>query len=121
MLLCEICQRYNLESYSQLEQTKKIIQESCVRYVKDTILRAIHNMNERNDVMLKLCEICQRYNLESYSQQQVAAFAALYSCVRYVKDTILRAIHNIEFRLRFLLQLCEICQRYNLESYSQLC
>ncbi len=43
----------------------------------------------------ELCEICQRYNFESYSQLQCRILVNLLCCVRYVKDTISRAIHNL--------------------------
>ena len=171
VLLCEICQRYNLESYSQHGGDAQSPGKGCVRYVKDTILRAIHNRNDhavsqgrvvwdmskiqswelfttQMDVFLRLyqlCEICQRYNLESYSQLLSSVVLGEKSCVRYVKDTILRAIHNLYLTpLTFkrvvwdmskiqswelfttmawngwvVPSLCEICQRYNLESYSQ--
>gem|GEM_PF-3340622 len=92
--LCEICQRYNFESYSQRDDGEEYDVECCVRYVKDTISRAIHNSSTAWVSVLWLCEICQRYNFESYSQHPVGIHPAL-------------------------LELCEICQRYNFESYSQ--
>ena len=143
--LCEICQRYNFESYSQRKCSTYFDNWSCVRYVKDTISRAIHNRLVMCRYMAKLCEICQRYNFESYSQLFRLVWQAMPGCVRYVKDTISRAIHNgrakriddgsvvwdmskIQFRELFTTEccsgspareLCEICQRYNFESYSQ--
>ena len=118
--LCEICQRYNFESYSQLSYKQFFKISSCVRYVKDTISRAIHNEDTSkivyeivvwdmskiqfrelfttlikvSPVYLMLCEICQRYNFESYSQLEIVQPGTKKGCVRYVKDTISRAIHN---------------------------
>ena len=94
--LCEICQRYNFESYSQHQAGDAFSCARCVRYVKDTILRAIHNDSALHRIYLQLCEICQRYNLESYSQLGNILCRITNCCVRYVKDTILRAIHNLE-------------------------
>ena len=45
-------------------------------------------------MLMKLCGICQRYNLESYSQRNSDVIEMVGRCVGYVKDTILRAIHN---------------------------
>ena len=41
--LYSICQRYNFESNLQLPEWVIVICESCIRYVKDTILKAIYN------------------------------------------------------------------------------
>ena len=41
----------------------------CIRYVKDTILKAIYNYRLRMAVLLLLYSICQRYNFESNLQQ----------------------------------------------------
>ena len=117
--LCEICQRYNFESYSQPKNASYFTEDSCVRYVKDTISRAIHNVKLVGGVVLRLCEICQRYNFESYSQQRRLGDWLRGGCVRYVKDTISRAIHNEITAFTLVITLCEICQRYNFESYSQ--
>ena len=116
-LLFSICQRYNFESKSQLETMNSPTTKNCFRYVKDTILKANHNLK-----------------------------SALIQWTIYVKDTILKANHNhyhlILFsdrtvfdmsKIQFWKQittnriitpetsrLFSICQRYNFESKSQL-
>ena len=144
---------------------------SCFRYVKDTILKAIHNSGaEANDGCIvvsdmskiqfwkqfttvykatkkknELFQICQRYNFESNSQHKTPYRRTRIGCFRYVKDTILKAIHNlyifnlewcyvvsdmskIQFWKQFTTwnttftaigKLFQICQRYNFESNSQ--
>ena len=144
-LLCEICQRYNFESYSQL----RFIFAVSVNVVWDMSkiqFRKLFTTNLcRLEARRRLCEICQRYNFESYSQRGINSPQSAPCCVRYVKDTISKAIHNrivrnvfgtavvwdmskIQFRKLFTTsewlgasfwRLCEICQRYNFESYSQ--
>ena len=42
----------------------------------------------------QLYSICQRYNFESNLQPVVYHFQAALRCIRYVKDTILKAIYN---------------------------
>ena len=41
-----------------------------------------------------LYSICQRYNFESNLQQMATEILGDISCIRYVKDTILKAIYN---------------------------
>ena len=41
--LYSICQRYNFESNLQLRQEGIFFVDCCIRYVKDTILKAIYN------------------------------------------------------------------------------
>ena len=42
-----------------------------------------------------LYSICQRYNFESNLQPRRLRIKYFFSCIRYVKDTILKAIYNI--------------------------
>ena len=42
-----------------------------------------------------LYSICQRYNFESNLQHAVDATRLPICCIRYVKDTILKAIYNL--------------------------
>ena len=44
--------------------------------------------------MRSLYSICQRYNFESNLQLLFACIFFIFSCIRYVKDTILKAIYN---------------------------
>ena len=67
----------------------------CIRYVKDTILKAIYNLTRADD-------------------------SAELGCIRYVKDTILKAIYNTTLYFIFFILLYSICQRYNFESNLQL-
>ena len=120
--LYSICQRYNFESNLQLFGCILQLGGSCIRYVKDTILKAIYNANNaryflQNAVfdMSKiqfwkqfttasvkgtyanlLYSICQRYNFESNLQRHNDRRKQVKSCIRYVKDTILKAIYNFD-------------------------
>ena len=44
-----------------------------------------------------LYSICQRYNFESNLQQILKKNLFVAGCIRYVKDTILKAIYNNKF------------------------
>ena len=119
--LYSICQRYNFESNLQ-PRVRNLDQVSrCIRYVKDTILKAIYNKKKMyilwvvavfdmskiqfwkqfttNTEMWNrqnaLYSICQRYNFESNLQPLIRIIVFASSCIRYVKDTILKAIYNI--------------------------
>ena len=170
-MLYSICQRYNFESNLQhvYGRIKTIL--CCIRYVKDTILKAIYNSFYGNRLLLcavfdmskiqfwkqfttrdllqenrvKLYSICQRYNFESNLQHIRIWIISLFCCIRYVKDTILKAIYNareygilssfavfdmskIQFWKQFTTYICasqwhislySICQRYNFESNLQ--
>jgi len=65
-----IRQRYNFESNSQLSMFIIELGLAVFQYVKDTILKAIHN-------------------------EYVFHLAAYLAVFQYVKDTILKAIHSI--------------------------
>ena len=166
-----ICQRYYSESNSQQWLNGLTSWMDCCWYVKDTILKAIHNfayafvlsqmiVADMSKILFwkqfttlphtllihnQLLLICQRYYSESNSQPIIYIFTIFYDCCWYVKDTILKAIHNLigifqnfmgivadmskilfwkqfttSFRtwvLKLLLLL--ICQRYYSESNSQ--
>ena len=92
--LYSICQRYNFESNLQLVISSNIQNTSCIRYVKDTILKAIYNSASRGAHFIRLYSICQRYNFESNLQRVVRRIIGISRCIRYVKDTILKAIYN---------------------------
>ena len=117
--LCEICQRYNLESYSQRWDVHVIY--VCVVWDMSKIQswELFTTYTWCNLGLLTLCEICQRYNLESYSQRINGHI--IYTIV--VWD--MSKIQSWELFTTYCSQhtlagsLCEICQRYNLESYSQ--
>ena len=145
-MLYSICQRYNFES--NLQHICGILRKSyrCIRYVKDTILKAIYNIALFVPTMVWLYSICQRYNFESNLQLLESCIGQYECCIRYVKDTILKAIYNgicaipsfshavfdmskIQFwkqfttlqkKMRIVLSLYSICQRYNFESNLQL-
>ena len=145
LLLFLICQRYNFESNSQLPQIWAYSGKSCFWYVKDTILKAIHNTACGIPLRCRLFLICQRYNFESNSQRAIESLNKIASCFWYVKDTILKAIHNkscifalkveavsdmskiqfwkqfttLSYENKFTCKLFLICQRYNFESNSQ--
>ncbi len=92
--LYSICQRYNFESNLQQDFARFRSVDCCIRYVKDTILKAIYNYPILNISNAKLYSICQRYNFESNLQHSVTVGKMKNGCIRYVKDTILKAIYN---------------------------
>ena len=169
-LLYSICQRYNFESNLQRKRLSITRSIYCIRYVKDTILKAIYNVKYIITSSILLYSICQRYNFESNLQQSLYFIGLLFTvfdmskiqfwkqfttreiqhyaehnCIRYVKDTILKAIYNISSfdkesnrtvfdmsKIQFWKQfttldalqyycheLYSICQRYNFESNLQ--
>ena len=93
-MLYSICQRYNFES--NLQRLCKITCGflGCIRYVKDTILKAIYNICVMLYHNIALYSICQRYNFESNLQPISPPPFIIPGCIRYVKDTILKAIYN---------------------------
>ena len=119
-LLYSICQRYNFESNLQRRITNYNRHCYCIRYVKDTILKAIYNHQSKKQECLHtvfdmskiqfwkqfttgmefeefvpaLYSICQRYNFESNLQLAIVDMVFGFNCIRYVKDTILKAIYN---------------------------
>ena len=127
-------------------ELRRFIIIDCIRYVKDTILKAIYNEDStrlQNATTVfdmskiqfwkqfttahlfafgntQLYSICQRYNFESNLQLSICLSKSDKYCIRYVKDTILKAIYNgcrVDFRKK---ELYSICQRYNFESNLQL-
>ena len=166
------CQRYKIESNSQPRTDSENFEDSRFYHVKDTKLKAIHNcplkilkmllvgftmskiQNWKQFTTQKLQYIwdylsvlpCQRYKIESNSQQPASASVHYYSRFYHVKDTKLKAIHNasslpqldlqvgftmskIQNWKQFTTEIClpslEIlsvlpCQRYKIESNSQL-
>ena len=143
--LYSICQRYNFESNLQLPDLMLFAPLSCIRYVKDTILKAIYNQEKYNMYLSKavfdmskiqfwkqfttsfdcavsitpLYSICQRYNFESNLQRLTFKSMQNRGCIRYVKDTILKAIYNHSVIIGISKKLYSICQRYNFESNLQ--
>ena len=112
-----ICQRYNFESNLQPAASAASAAPHCIRYVKDTILKAIYNIKHVTKQRMKtvfdmskiqfwkqfttevsfpkkvaaLYSICQRYNFESNLQRIGNKSFSNDNCIRYVKDTILKA------------------------------
>ncbi len=117
--LYSICQRYNFESNLQRSSIDLFNRLSCIRYVKDTILKAIYNTVDILLLINWLYSICQRYNFESNLQPTRKCGIDKTRCIRYVKDTILKAIYNNTVPDQSLSMLYSICQRYNFESNLQ--
>ena len=143
--LFSIHQRYMFESKSQQLRLQIFSHRCCFQYIKDTFLRANHNTQESVVKFLKvvfntskihfweqitterrwlvnkiqLFSIHQRYIFESKSQQVVNNDDDLKSCFQYIKDTFLRANHNIYKYLYTNIMLFSIHQRYIFESKSQ--
>ena len=66
----------------------------CIRYIKDTILKAIYNQTLEVKKALLLYSVYQRYNFESNLQPTHLTDNYYPCCIRYIKDTILKAIYN---------------------------
>ena len=144
-MLLLICQRYNFESNSQrylvFHKVSPVVTDmSKIQFWKQFTTDAIFICFN-----FLLLLICQRYNFESNSQHIKCLFVFFQCCYWYVKDTILKAIHNspslrsvsspvvtdmskIQFWKQFTTfgifknvtwKLLLICQRYNFESNSQ--
>ena len=90
-------QRYNFESKSQQQgfDSHKLV--GCFRPIKDTILKANHNRTFRRFIFTLVFQTYQRYNFESKSQQAHDGYNTAGRCFRPIKDTILKANHNIAF------------------------
>ena len=56
-------------------------------------------MRTRDLFPSQLYSICQRYNFESNLQRCYDIIYTYLSCIRYVKDTILKAIYNFVFAI----------------------
>ena len=115
-----ICQRYKFESNPQQARWVRDTNQKCRLYVKDTNLKAIHNIyiwemnlninvaymskiqiwkqsttHKVNGIESGLMSlICQRYKFESNPQHTLDLFDSSFECRLYVKDTNLKAIHN---------------------------
>ena len=146
-LLYSICQRYNFESNLQPQRHNRYIQKAVFdmskiqfwkQFTTTIIVRLLRGL---------LYSICQRYNFESNLQLSIKQMEKDLCCIRYVKDTILKAIYNLQSqvqldntavfdmsKIQFWKQfttrgrcykithlLYSICQRYNFESNLQLC
>ena len=92
--LYSICQRYNFESNLQLQipypdKRTAVFDMSKIQFWKQftTLLFAFRSKST-------LYSICQRYNFESNLQQPMWFCTLKFRCIRYVKDTILKAIYN---------------------------
>ena len=118
----------------------------CYWYVKDTILKAIHNDTKRGKKNVRVVTDMSKIQFWKQFTTGCVHWYTKRSCYWYVKDTILKAIHNpmwclhlaisvvtdmskIQFWKQFTtglfllwlrLLLLLICQRYNFESNSQL-
>ena len=88
-------QRYNFESKSQPPVATSNPLSRCFRPIKDTILRANHNCPSFPSNSKTVFQTYQRYNFESKSQHSFWCVVRLKWCFRPIKDTILRANHNI--------------------------
>ena len=144
--LYSICQRYNFESNLQRCSFNASLVVNCIRYVKDTILKAIYN--GKTVVYETFTTVFDMSKIQFWKQFTTTndLKRCLRNCIRYVKDTILKAIYNertpvvfcfitvfdmskIQFWKQFttplifergFLKLYSICQRYNFESNLQL-
>ena len=114
-----ICQRYKLESESQptaisVENGKAVFNMSKIQtWKRITTLEPYH----RSALLLYL--ICQRYKLESESQQDFIGFHISCAVFNMSKIQTWKRITTILCLYSFGEMLYLICQRYKLESESQ--
>ena len=145
MLLYSICQRYNFESNLQLAYDYGLLSSSCIRYVKDTILKAIYNswrcylgrllavfdMSKiqfwkqfttsltRTISPQTLYSICQRYNFESNLQLNRISKNFTPAVFDMSKIQFWKQFTTTGRRNKHVATLYSICQRYNFESNLQ--
>ena len=87
IMLYSICQRYIIQSNSQLYSV------SVIQYSVVFNLSKIHNSKQfttsfcGRHISCRLYSICQRYIIQSNSQLMERALAILESCIQSVKDT----------------------------------
>ena len=93
-MLYSVYQRYNFESNLQHGTSPVSLSYCCIRYIKDTILKAIYNDRLFLGCCLVLYSVYQRYNFESNLQRIYKLSCCAICCIRYIKDTILKAIYN---------------------------
>ena len=120
-MLYSICQRYNFESNLQpVSRLNKSI-EGCIRYVKDTILKAIYNTSLA--IYLNKEAVFDMSKIQFWKQFTTPTNKRItfIGCIRYVKDTILKAIYNIQESHPTCERLYSICQRYNIRSKFTTC
>ena len=92
--LYSICQRYNFESNLQRALKKGLQVWSCIRYVKDTILKAIYNATHLHSFHRRAVFDMSKIQFWKQFTTCYGFINCLYGCIRYVKDTILKAIYN---------------------------
>ena len=143
--LYSICQRYNFESNLQLDNESYIVDMSCIRYVKDTILKAIYNYRRNHhkttfavfdmskiqfwkqfttifrvyNIITLLYSICQRYNFESNLQLAIVSLLNSYAVFDMSKIQFWKQFTTFGRCCCHFSQLYSICQRYNFESNLQ--
>ena len=66
----------------------------CIWCVKDTNLKANHNVTGHMSREQKMYLMCQRYKFKSKSQHTLLDIIMLTGCIWCVKDTNLKANHN---------------------------
>ena len=89
-----ICQRYNFESNSQHDVIGCWVDKGCYWYVKDTILKAIHNLIWSCPFSSTVVTDMSKIQFWKQFTTLLIALIPFSRCYWYVKDTILKAIHN---------------------------
>ena len=67
----------------------------CYQEIKDTILKANHNKYNRSDDHEKLLSRDQRTILKANHNHDLLTVLVNQSCYQEIKDTILKANHNL--------------------------
>ncbi len=91
-----LCQRYNFESKSQRNTIHCGVIKRCVRLCQRYNFESKSQQPERRNGQKRWCvRLCQRYNFESKSQPHPSSPCGNRGVSDYVKDTILKANHNV--------------------------
>ena len=117
--LCFGRQRYDFESNSQHNAQLSVEKLRCVSDVKDTILKAIHNIFLCHNLIVLLCFGRQRYDFESNSQRHSGADGRLAAVFRTSKIRFWKQFTTVVGVVQLAPWLCFGRQRYDFESNSQ--
>ena len=114
-----ICQRYKLESESQLTLSDTIARKAVFNMSKIQTWKRITTNLAFFNYITKLYLICQRYKLESESQQRILFSIVSKAVFNMSKIQTWKRITTCRLQTKHRLSLYLICQRYKLESESQ--
>ena len=99
--LYSICQRYNFESNLQQYRPRSVFKYAVFDMSKIQFWKQFTTHCGEIIISPLLYSICQRYNFESNLQHAIGKEMSERCCIRYVKDTILKAIYNRWYALSY--------------------